>query len=315
MLENLFQGDENIFFENSRALSEDIYETLISFITEGRCYEDYDKGVSIYAGYHDNGSALPLLRAIKTHTDKKLIDISKKLATENYYHFESQINNILSAYVHICSKKYSSGCCFYRARQGYNEEKVSVSFDFATRNHYKPHSGDAIGAPPPHLAGAGRINRVGVSYFYCATDIHTAITEIRPHPGDCVSIGKFQLNCDVNLFDLADDKLIHFYLSDKELDNYTQLLALSKIMNKVVPPSERQHYSITQLVADCIRKMGFDGILFKSTVGHGDNIVIFDSKKLNYLSDEQSVVKINSVIYEYSALPLIDKSSLYFDDL
>ena len=103
------------------------------------------------------------------------------------------------------------------------------------------------------------------------------------------------MRSDVKLFDLSDSQLIHFYESDEMLDKYIPFNTLTVLINKVVPPSERQHYSVTQLIADCIRQIGFDGIIFSSTVGDGDNIVIFDEQILDYTEDEKGVVKIQAV--------------------
>lgn len=164
---------------------------------------------------------------------------------------------------------------------------------------YVPYSKSEIGAPPPYLAGLGRINRAGVSYLYCASDKYTAISEIRPHPGDIVSIGKFLLNKNSIIFDLTESQFLHFYDTDKKLDDFRKLNTLTELLQKVIPPSERQAYNITQLIADCIRKLNFDGILFPSSVGQGHNLVVFNPSIMNYTFQDAEVVEVRQVNYEY----------------
>ena len=82
-------------------------------------------------------------------------------------------------------------------------------------------------------------------------------------------------------------------------------------MNKVIPPSERQQYSFTQLIADCIRQMGFDGIMFNSTVGNGENIVLFDPSIVSYTNEDSEVVEVEQVKYTLETLKLISDDEIY----
>ncbi|PSU56084.1 RES family NAD+ phosphorylase [Photobacterium phosphoreum] len=308
--EDLFYGDENIFFNIERAISVEVYEDFVLNIIGGSAYEDYDRGISIFSGYNDGMQNMPL-RSIKSSVDNEILKISSRLKTENYFLLESELLAILKKYKEIAEKQYDADSLFYRARVGTEEQKRCISLGFESENHYTPYSCDKISCPPPQYASAGRINRPGVSFFYCATNIYTAVSEVRPHPGDYVSVGKFSLNHKVKLFDLSDSQLINFYSNDQLLDSYIPFHTLTILINKVIPPSERQHYSITQLIADCIRQLGFDGILFSSTVGDGKNIVIFDANVMKYTSDEQCVLKIEKVQYEYGVVPLIKEDEAY----
>jgi RES domain-containing protein len=164
---------------------------------------------------------------------------------------------------------------------------------------FVPYASTQIGAPPPYLAGFGRINRAGVSFLYCASDKYTAISEIRPHPGDIVSIGKFLLKKDALIFDLTESQFLNFYITDEKLDGFKKLNTLTELLQKVIPPSERQSYNITQLVSDCIRKLKFDGILFPSSVGQGNNLVLFNPANMEYTFDEAEVVEVREVNYKY----------------
>ena len=188
--ESMFYGEDNIFFNIDRSNSDDAYEELVLSITEGPAYEDYDKGVSVFSGYDKDGAQNMPLRSIKSSLDRNLLMISEKLKSENYFQLEDHVKAVLNDYKNVAEKMFSSGYSFYRARIGVEDKKRYLGLGFESENHYKPFSNSEIGSPPPYIASAGRINRPGVSFFYCATDIYTAISEVRPHPGDHVSIGK-----------------------------------------------------------------------------------------------------------------------------
>ncbi len=308
--EALFYGQDNIFFSQERALSEDLYEDFILSITNGPVYEDYDKGISVYSG-HSSGMQNMLLQSIKSSLDSNIVNLEVRLRSENYFKVEAELINIINKYVGVAEKKLDAGSTFYRARIGVNDRKREFGSGFEAEYNYAPYSQASIGAPPPYLAGAGRINRPGVSFFYCATDTYTAVTEVRPHPGDLVSIGKFSLKKNVTIFNLSENLLLNFYNSDEILETYISLNTLSNYMNKVIPPSERQQYSFTQLIADCIRQKGFDGIAFNSTVGNGDNIVLFDPSIVNYSEDEAGVFEVEKIKYVLKPAKSISEDGVY----
>lgn len=299
---SLFYEDDNIFFNKQNFKNEEVYEELINRIECFEVYEDYDKGVSIFAGY-DEGEQNPLLQSIKSDLDYSIKEVEHKLKNENYFKFEDQISEMLSEYSGKCKLNIGINSEFYRARVGFEYKKRSLFEDgFEGEFIYIPYSNSQIGAPPPLLAGLGRLNRVGVSYFYCATDKYTAISEIRPHPGDILSIGKFLTNRELTIFDLTESQFLNFYQNDETLDKFGKLNTFTELMQKVIPPSERHAYNITQLISDCIRKLNFDGILFPSSVGNGENLVVFHPEFMDYTYKSAEVVEIKKVSYEYTKL-------------
>lgn len=294
----LFNENDNIFLNKANFKDSEVYDELISRIESFEVYEDYEKGVSIFAGYYE-GQQNSLLFSIKKDLDNSIIKIGRKLKDENYFNFEDEIIAILKIYIDDCKITVNKEQAFFRARIGFEAKKRSIFGGFEGEMVFVPYSNSQIGAPPPYLAGFGRINRAGVSYLYCASDKYTAISEIRPHPGDIVSIGKFLLNKDCLIFDLTESQFLKFYTNDKSLDTFKQLNTLTELLQKVIPPSERQAYNITQLIADCIRKLDFDGILFPSSVGQGHNLVLFNPTNMDYTYEDAEVAEVSEVKYEY----------------
>lgn len=308
---SLFYGEDNILFFESKAQSADSYEDMVLPIIESPVYEDYDKGVTLFSGYMKDGSPAGILRSIKSERSRELIEISERLRNENYFIVEGQLKTVLLKYKGRMESKLQKGAEYYRARIGISEKKNALSFGFEGEVHYSPYREKAIGAPLPRIAGEGRINRSGVSFFYAATDKYTAVSEVRPHPGDQVSIGKFRLIKDVVICDFSDSQIMHFFESDRLLYELVCLNTLNVFMNKTVTPSGREHYTITQLIADCLRQMGYDGVMFNSTVGLGKNLTLFYPEFVQYADDDSEVWRVNSIKYEYESLPLISDDEDY----
>jgi len=309
---SLFYGEDNRFFDENRSNSDELYEEIVLSIIEGSVYEDYDKGISIFAGYAPDGSQNMLLQSIKSDLDNDILIIADRLKTENHFALEKVIKTFLEKYRSIATSNIVVSDSLYRARVGFKEKKQLNSASFVPEFHYSPYTGIEIGAPPPYLAIGGRANRTGVSFLYCATNQYTAISEVRPHPGDNVSLAKFHVNHDISVFDLSESKILHFFESDKSLDSYKSFNTLDVLLNRTTPPSDRTHYSITQLIVDCIRQLDFDGVVFNSTVGSGKNIVLFNQEDVTQVPGETDIVLIDSVKYEYNHEKIVNDDDDYY---
>lgn len=308
--ESLFYGKDNRFFDESRAKSDEDYEAIVLSITEGPVYEDYDKGVTIFAGHTDGAQNMPL-KAVSTDLNPHILRISERLETDNHFNLEGEIIEILEEYRDVASLILKENMILYRARVGIKEKKRSFSMGFETEFHYSPYKGVEIGAPPPHIATGGRLNRAGVSFLYCATDKYTAISEVRPHPSDRVSLAKILLGRDAKVFDLSSTMLLYFFENDEMLEKLKPLNTLGFLINETIPPSERIRYSITQLIADCIRQLGFEGVAFNSSVGDGKNIVLFDKGITSQDESSAEVVNVESVKYKYRNENLVSDDDIY----
>lgn len=64
---------------------------------------------------------------------------------------------------------------------------------------------------------------------------------------------------------------------------------------------ERWRYLITQLIVDCLRQKVFAGVSYRSSVGAGENLCIFDPEDFAFGSGE--AFSIVSVDYKFVELP------------
>ena len=304
-IESLFYG-ENPILRFSKNTDEVKLEEVILMLIEN-VYEEHATGVSLFSGYDRDGQQNMLLRAIKEDISPSLMEIAKRLEKENYYNVESKITKLLKPFKGVITRNFSVGTPLFRARIGYKEKKIPISgAGFYPEYHYAPFANDEIGTPPPSSAEEGRLNRPGVSFFYGATTVETAIAEVRPHPGDKISIGKFLPTKDLIIADFTSANIEPYADSDRLLAEFRFINSVNIVLNRVVPPSQRRQYSLTQLIADGIRKLGYDGIIFKSTVGTGYNVTIFYPEMLEYLRDDKKVFAIKSLQYEIESLDIMN---------
>jgi hypothetical protein len=155
-----------------------------------------------------------------------------------------------------------------------------------------------MGKPPFEKVSGGRANPIGISYLYVATNKKTAISEVRPHKGDFVTIAKIKILNKLKLADLRNPKkyISPFARPDnpvEDLFKYIELLQhLGEELSKPILPRQAQlEYLPSQYLAELIKDAGFDGVIYKSSVGSGDNIALFDDKDVKCLGAELYEVK------------------------
>lgn len=155
---------------------------------------------------------------------------------------------------------------------------------------------DQMGKPPKDVASVGRANPVGISYLYVASNIKTAIAEVRPQQKDSVCIATFEPSEDFRLLDLRNPmkRLSPFELASLEIEaseihrNLAYLVNLGNELSKPIKSAKAKlDYLPTQFLCEFIKHSPsrFDGVVYKSSVGDGFNLAIFDDEKVKMLED------------------------------
>ncbi len=302
-------GLEDLLYKENPIVKEfqenDKFEEMIREITEPGYYYDYDTGVSLYAGYDENGQQNQLLRALKNDIHSSLQQYQKRLEKQNYFLMEDEVHKLLKVHLKNLEKIFPNESVLYRARIGFKYKGTPLN-GFGSEWHYKPYEHSEISAPPPLITGNGRMNRVGVSFMYLATNRDTAISEIRPHPGQKVSIGTFKSKREMKIVDFNLISIADYACTDNRLDDYLLINSINQLFSMPITPEERTKYSFTQFLADIIRKQGFDGIAYKSSIGDGVNYVFFDPNLFVYVDDSGEVLTTESLVYEHRPMRLMD---------
>jgi RES domain-containing protein len=164
---------------------------------------------------------------------------------------------------------------------------------------YQPYLGAQIGAPPPLLATPGRLNRSGVSFLYLATDENTAAAEIRPHPGHLISLAPFRAVKEVMVADFSAVDIADFAASDERLDLFHLIYTIGREISEPVPPEDRQRYTVTQLVADLLRRQRYDAIRYPSSVASGANLCVFRPALFQIEPAKARIVQVKTLKYSF----------------
>ena len=144
-------------------------------------------------------------------------------------------------------------------------------------------SADEMGAPPAKKASPGRANPVGIPYLYVGSERHTAVTEVRPHPGEMLTVAEFSIDLDLQLIDLRNPRnmVTPFIMADIEevatmradIDFLERLG--QELTTPVMPNAAAIDYIPSQYLCEFIKQIGYDGVVYSSSVSEGINLALF----------------------------------------
>jgi RES domain len=141
-----------------------------------------------------------------------------------------------------------------------------------------------MGAPPKRTASFGRANPAGIPYLYLASSPETAVSEVRPHTGEIACVAEFTTPGDLRVVDLrAPREMVSpFILEDaSEIGRLRDDLPFLERLGEeltlpVVPQAAAIDYTPSQYVCEFIKSLGYDGVIYRSSVSDGINLALFD---------------------------------------
>mgnify|MGYP001045856302 CR=1 FL=1 len=176
------------------------------------------------------------------------------------------------------------------------------------RKEYQPFLGyneRASDAPPSDIVTEGRANPRHISYLYAASDVNTAISEIRPMNGQIVSVATIEIQKELKIYGF-DKKRIW-----DDTHNFADQIELSYIAELFSMPcyGDETKYLPTQYICDYIRSLGYDGIRYDSSLcSGGHNIALFDtSVKNNDIHENYKII--DSKLYEANSNITAERST------
>jgi hypothetical protein len=142
-------------------------------------------------------------------------------------------------------------------------------------------------------AKEGRVNPKGVSYLYLATNMQTAIQEVRPWLGSYITIAQVQIakdmtliDCSKNIHKLDGTGLDSIYpeingrkndeLSNSEIEKCVWSEIDREFSMPVDPSDDTADYVPTQILAELFKADGYDGIIYNSLFAEGKNLALFN---------------------------------------
>ena len=226
-------------------------------------------------------------------------DISNSLKYNNRFFADERLEKLLYEYSNDqrwsrhSNLELQKGIVLYRGRI-YKED------DFADRFNHPENYGSFQGYDEENSFVVknksiiekiedGRANPSYIPYLYCASDIDTAILEIRSQPGEYVSIAKIETQTTLKIFDLSKNST-SVYDASRPREQWINCFYLKLVSAFQRPYSRTGHYYFTQYVSEFLKNIGFDGIAFRSSVqlasigDRGINYTVFNHEKCKAVS-------------------------------
>ncbi len=178
-----------------------------------------------------------------------------------------------------------------------NEQMPEFWFRARIQLGKTPYPAEQMLAPPKEVVSHGRANPAGIPYLYLASCLNTAVSEVRPHTGDAVSISKVKLKDRLRLIDLREPKarasVFELFWAVTDLSAAKQSVEfLEELGKELARPVQRQaaayDYVPSQYLCELIKVSGYDGVVYRSSVGDGFNAAIF-SQEASEVLDVKSV--------------------------
>jgi len=136
------------------------------------------------------------------------------------------------------------------------------------------------------------MNARGISLFYGATAVETALVEVRPPVGSRVLTGSFELVRPIRLLDieaLGSAYVVGYVLDPQYTTRFRKAIFLAELSQRmaqpVMPDDEADEYLITQAISDYLANRTvpeIDGLVYPSVQnnGNGKNVALFHKSSL-----------------------------------
>ncbi|EGV31160.1 RES domain protein [Thiorhodococcus drewsii AZ1] len=145
---------------------------------------------------------------------------------------------------------------------------------------------EKMGAPPRRRSSNGRANPAGIPYLYLGSHPDTAVAEIRPHTGEVACVADFTIP-EIKAVDLRNPRQFVSPLILTDASEIGQLRAdlpflerLGEELTRPIQPAGAAiDYIPSQYLCEFIKKNGFDGVVYRSSVSDGINLALFNPKQ------------------------------------
>lgn len=140
-----------------------------------------------------------------------------------------------------------------------------------------------MGAPSRRQASHGRANPAGIPYLYLGSTPDTAASEVRPHTGEVACVADFTLPEALKIIDLRNPRrLVSPFQLAVEDDigllrsdiGFLERLGM-ELTTPIVPQGAPIDYVPSQYLCEFIKRCGYAGVIYKSSVSEGMNLALF----------------------------------------
>lgn len=168
--------------------------------------------------------------------------------------------------------------------------------------HEFPFSEDRM-KPQAELVGAGRVNPKGIAYFYLSDDQDTAMAELRPWKKEQISLARFRVQKELTVVDCSND-VTRTPICLKEPEPQRREDIIWTYINKgfaepVSAQNQAVDYVPTQIIAEAFKQAGYDGIVYKSSLGEGRNFALFNLDSVKMVRSQSTIFTLNHIEFDF----------------
>ena len=139
------------------------------------------------------------------------------------------------------------------------------------------------------------------------------MSEVRPWIGSGLTVAQFRMRRDARVVDCSSDEEVRFLdsspdeagphdaMSDPRNWEGAVWSGINRSFSLPVSPSDNvADYAPTQVLAEAFRGHGYDGVVYKSALGRGVNVALFDAMLAGVA--ERFMFKVSSVQFSFEAI-------------
>lgn len=140
---------------------------------------------------------------------------------------------------------------------------VSKGSKLGVENNFWGYSAKESFVAPPEFTKDMRANYKYIPYLYCASNPYTALVEVRPRIGSVLSIATIQVKEKITLLDFTLRDLPK-KMKEAKMNLFSDLSYL--FSKPIAYEDDTLDYIPTQYIAEYAKSLGYDGIVFESSL-------------------------------------------------
>ena len=223
---------------------------------------------------------------------RSYMKFSYSVKNKSRYVLDQEAQEFLKAIENTCASRLEvipEGSLMWRAQAGHDYREYYQN-DIHIDDFPVPYSESRM---KPLLNGAseGRANPKGIPCLYLASTKETAMSEIRPWLGSIISVARFSNERELRIIDFSNHfgKRASFYFQEPSEAEKIEAVwrDIDNAFSEPVTNSDlKSDYAPTQIIAELIKSLGYDGIAFKSSLSDGYNLALFKLDSAKFKSCE-----------------------------
>lgn len=234
---------------------------------------NYDKARELWYSFHNEVKyhhrffpSHPVLDKLAVFAEQCKLTVN---AGKIYYRARIIDDNALSE--HMIAKCYRQDCTEEERKWYHNKN-----------NKFKGLSKEGSYVPPnPDLIRDGRSNPKFIRYLYIAESPTTAVFEVRPLLHNAVNVAGIEVKEQLIIANIAVGIDIDA-TKDNSVDEWLMYFIQTAFSSSTNNPDD---YIASQIIAEYIRHLGYDGIRYSSSLHRGGyNLTVFDVEKCEAVS-------------------------------